>query len=108
MEVNDDKTVSIGDSEVALSEFFYRFDVKGEDGNALPKGTKLTIHGAGELYTLLSKLATSNSAVWGVETSYATSGATGTGDVLPVALIATLTVATVALVVVVAKKRKEN
>ena len=108
MEVNDDKTVSIGDSEVALKEFFYRFDVKGEDGTALPKGTKLTIHGAGELYTLLSKLATSNSAVWGVETSYATSGSTGTGDVLPVALIATLTVATVALVVVVAKKRKEN
>lgn len=112
MEVNDDKTVSIGDVDVTLDKFFYRFDLKNEDnGNELVAGTKFKIVAVSSAdYKAVSQLTSSQSKYWTISPVYSKSSKTETGDVLPVAMLATVAFAFVGLAVVVVakKKRKED
>ncbi len=111
MDVEDGKvefTYSGEDFEMPIEQFFYRFDIKsGDNQSALAKGTAFTIACTGAEYDIIFASPITNAANFEVETVYGKNGSSGTGDILPVALIATVALSAVALVVV-AKKKKEN
>jgi hypothetical protein len=103
-EVSDDGKVEISGEDVAISELFIRFDVtNGDGGGTVAAGTKFIVYASGAQYDAL-KAVTARPG-WSSDTVY--SAPSDSGDVLPVALIATVVVAFVALAVV-AKKRKED
>ena len=103
----EDGKVTIGDEEVAISKLFAKFSIMGEDGT-LPEGTSFTIYFAEGEEGLFANMVGEAKADegWSSQIIYTAPGAT-TGDTLPVALIATVALAFVALVVA-SKKRKEN
>ena len=103
-EVSDDGKVEISGEDVAISELFIRFDLAdGDGGTEVLKGAKFIVYASGAQYDALKAVTTRPG--WGSATVY--SAPAGTGDALPVALVAVLVAATAAFVVV-AKKRKED
>ena len=103
-EVSDGK-VEIAGEDIAVSELFIRFDVaNGEGAGTVAAGTKFIIYASGAQYEALKSVATRPG--WSNTVVYTAPSQDG-GDMLPVALIATVVVAFVALAVV-AKKRKED
>ena len=100
-------TVTIDGEEVAISKLFGKFSIGGEDGT-LPEGTSFTIYFAEGEEGNFAKMVGEAKAEegWKSEIIYTAPGAS-TGDVLPIALIATIALASVAFVVV-SKKRKED
>ena len=105
-----DGSVTILDQKVALKDLFLRFDVYHVDGDfSLAAGTSFTVFCDSDTAMTLSKATQMpNADKIGIELSYEKNGkSNGTGDVLPVALIATAVVSAVALVVVSRKKKQE-
>ncbi len=100
-------TVTIDGEKVAISKLFGKFSIAGEDGT-LPEGTSFTIFFAEGEEGNFAKMVSEAKAEegWKSEIIYTAPGA-ATGDVLPIALIATIALASVAFVVV-SKKRKED
>lgn len=100
--------VIIADEEISISKLFGKFSVKGEDGT-LPAGSSFTIYYAESEAACFTDLINEKNTAheyWTQETVFTAAGA-NTGDVLPVALMATVAFAAIALVVV-SKKRKED
>lgn len=105
-EVEDGK-VTVDDTEYPVSELFVRLEI-GADGNVeVLKGTSFTVYCGQTVAEALTKGSKGMKNVT-VELVYdKVNNSVGTGDVLPVAFIALVAVATVALVVVSKKKREE-
>ena len=102
-EVNDDGTVTILDQDVTLDKLFVRLDFNSQ--SQLYEGTKLIISGDKEIVDALvanasSAKVTYAAVIYDVKVD--------DGDVLPVAMIALVAVASVMAVVVVARKKKED
>ncbi len=99
--------VTIAGEEVSISKLFGKFSFRGEDGT-LPEGTSFTIFFAENEESHFANMIgeAKMDEGWSSEIIFAASGAP-TGDVLPVAIIATVMLAAV-LFVVVSKKRKED
>jgi len=110
MDVNKDKTVTVGDEDVKLDKFFARFDLKNEDnGTDLVAGTKFKIVAIDKAdYKAISQLTSSKAKSWTITPVYSKSTKTETGDALPVAMIAAATFAFVGLAVVVVKKKRRE
>ncbi len=110
MDVNKDKTVTVGDEDVKLDKFFARFDLKNEEnGNDLVAGTKFKIVAIDKAdYKAISQLTSSKANSWTITPVYSKSTKTETGDALPVAMIAAATFAFVGLAVVVVKKKRRE
>ena len=107
VDVDGGGTVEIYNQDVAVSELFARFDFYDETGQSiLEKDTRFVIYADEEDISFIRSMITVMPEMWAMNVIYDSSSA-GTGDVLPVALIATIALATVAFVVV-SKKRKEN
>lgn len=103
----EDGKVKIGETEYAISKLFGKFSIKGEDGT-LPENSSFTIYFAEDEASNFMKMVSKDMQEdgWSLTVVYSAAGA-GTGDVLPVAIMATVALAFVTLVVV-SKKRKED
>lgn len=105
-----DGAVTILDQKVALKDLFLRFNVYHLDGDfSLSEGASFTVVCDADTAKTLSKLNTMASKdKITVELSYGDNGkSNGTGDALPVALVACAVASAVALVVVSKKKKNE-
>ncbi len=101
VEVNDDNTVTIKDSDVSVDKLFARFDVKNEDGAfTFSAGTSFVIYADGDDYALISAMQTGKNA-WNKSAVY------DTGDAVPYVLIAMMVLSATGLVIL-NKKREEN
>ena len=100
----EDGKVKVEETEYDVSKLLAKLSFRGEDGT-IPEKTSFTIYASEADIDLLCG-AFSNKDRWATELIYSASGA-GTGDVLPVAIMATVALAFVTLVVV-SKKRKED
>ncbi|MBE7092052.1 MAG: hypothetical protein E7365_02600 [Clostridiales bacterium] len=98
-----DGKVIVMEEELPITSLFARFTLKN-DGVVVEEGTKVTVFFGEEYARGFETL--SDSTRWDYELVY-TAGGAGTGDALPVALIATVAFAAIVLVVV-SKKRKED
>lgn len=107
VDVDGGGTVEIYNQDVPVSELFARFDFYDETGQSiLEKDTRFVIYVDEEDISFIRSMITVMPEMWAINVIYDSSSA-GTGDVLPVAVIATVALAFVALAVV-SKKRKEN
>jgi hypothetical protein len=101
VEVNDDNTVTIKDSDVSVDKLFARFDVKNEDGAfTFGAGTSFVIYADSDDYALISAMQTGKNA-WNKSAVY------DTGDAVPYVLIAMMVLSATGLVIL-NKKREEN
>lgn len=102
--------VTVEDTEYDISELFVRFDFYSENnGKTVPEGTTATVYCEQKI---AEQFAAGGARAFGEKLTFElvydkVSNSVGSGDVLPVAFIALVTVATVALVVVSKKKREE-
>ena len=103
----DGNVTTILDQEVPVEKLFFRLNFN--NNTTLNEGDGVLVYGDQDLIAGLLSKTSSDKLTFATKTIAikGSSNPSNTGDVLPVALIATLAVATVALVVV-AKKRKEN
>ena len=103
--VNDDGTVTIKGVDVPIEKLFYRFNFTPSE---FVEGAKFVVYGD-ETQVALFNAGTKTG--WSKTLTYdaapGQNNGEGTGDFAPVALIATVAVAFVALTVVVAKKRQD-
>ena len=107
VDVDGGGTVEIYNQDVPVSELFARFDFYDETGQSiLEKDTRFVIYADEEDISFIRSMITVMPEMWAINVIYDSSSA-GTGDVLPVAVIATVALAFVTLAVV-SKKRKEN
>ena len=103
-EVNDDNTVTIKDKDVVLSKLFYRFNFAPSE---FYEGAKFVVYGDEAAIAGFSALSNTNfNKTLVYDVPKVDSSAEDTGDFAPVALVATVVFASVALVVV-AKKRED-
>ena len=100
---NDDGTVTIQDQDVTLDKLFVRLDFNAQ--GQLYEGTKLIISGDKEIVDALLTNASSAKITYAAVIHDVV---IDDGDVLPVAMITLIAVASVMAVVVVARKKKED
>ena len=105
----EDGVTLINDQEVTVDKLFFRLNFN--NNQSFFEGDGVLIYGDEDIVNAYAAKATSEKISYEtkiIDIPTNNSKPAGTGDALPVVLVATLVVATVALVVVVAKKREEN
>lgn len=102
-DTKDGKVELTTEEEVAVSELLAKISIKNEEGT-IKEGTTFTIYF--DEANMAKFVELKSGSKWSYEILYSASGA-GTGDVLPVALIASVMFGFV-LLTLVSKKRKEN
>ena len=103
----DGNVTTILDQEVPVEKLFFRLSFN--NNTTLNEGDGVLVYGDQDIVNAFAVAKSTDKLTYATKTIAikGSSNPSNTGDVLPVALIATLAVATVALVVV-SKKRKEN
>lgn len=107
VDIDGGGTVEIYSQDVPYENLFARFDFMNVEGqNVVDKDTQFVIYGSEADINFLRTMIFTAQTKWSTKVIYSATSAT-TGDVLPVAIIAS-TMFALALLVVVSKKKKEN